>query len=880
MFDRLSMRTSAFTPEAAGAIYIFRGGKMNKSHFTTRRHVLLCSVALLSIVSLDTAAMAQTTPTAEPLPDTPGQVVDTSSEPVAEGAGATVEADIVVTAQRRAERLSRVPISAVAFNAETLQTKVITSEQDLGTIVPGLVVKNGQTANQLSYSMRGQTLDPFSGTSPAVLPYLNEVPYSPYNTATSFFDLQSLQVLKGPQGTLFGRNATGGAVLYTTPAPGDRLGGNLIVRAGERGTFQMQGAIDLPIAKELLAIRLAGDISKENGFIHNRFTGNTLGDRDSQSGRATVLFTPTSALRNTTLIQYDHFGGTEGQGNIYTYYTSPNGSGQQYVNNGKTSILNTNGTPLTSTLDTVYNTFSSLLFNLDGNNLGDSNLTPGPAYGPGRFPGGVLGNATYTRENPYDIYLQFDLPHKSNNILVSNTTEYEASESLKIKNIASYNHTNTTLPTNLAGGPFGALWTYNNPNNPTGISGNGPPGGQRFIATTYTEELQLQGKLLDDRMSYTVGGFYSHFKHSDTTPVHVGAEIDPNAGAAPVFGLPVDIDYSATATDISKAAYAQLDYNITEKLKFTAGGRYTWETVSLRQNPGSIFIVSGVTTAQDEQRRKLSDPSWTFNLQYQINNSNMVYIAQRGSFRSGNFNTVVLPLNDANFFDNENAKDVEVGYKFSGRLGTMPARLNIAAYQVTVKNAQHAIYAIVSGNPAGFTVNVPEQKTKGIEVDGSIRLAPWLDISATGAYTDAKYTKGVVNVSKLTGVPGSTIRVDSYPDTPKWSGTLGADVTLPMPDSIGEVVLHGDYYAQSHTFFSSAEGSITPGTRLKGYDIANMRLSWNNILQSKFSAAVYAKNLFDKFYYASGYALGAAGGYNTAYPGAPRTVAAEVSVKF
>jgi iron complex outermembrane recepter protein len=852
---------------------------MKTGVFKTVRQALLCGIAL-SFVSLDTAAVAQASPEDLQSPFSPDQASVPDSSSPGDSVGPRTDIDIVVTAQRRSERLSRVPVSVLAFDSEMLQTKVIISEQDVGTIVPGLVVKNGQTANQLSYSMRGQTLDPFSGTSPAVLPYLNEVPYSPYNTATSFFDLQSLQVLKGPQGTLFGRNATGGAVLYTTPVPGDRLAGNLIVRAGQRETFQLQGAIDLPLVRDLLAVRLAGDISKENGFMRNRYTGNTLGDRDSRSGRATILLTPTPSLKNITLFQYDYFGGTEGQGNIYTYYTTPNAAGQQFVNNGRTSILNTNGTLLTSTLDTVYNVFSGLLFNLDGHNIGDSNLTPGPTYGPGRFPGGVEGNAAYTRANPFDIYLQFDLPHKSKNTFVSNTTEFDFGDSLTIKNIASYNHTDTTMPTNLAGGPFGALWTYNNPNNPTGPSGEGPPGGQRFIATTYTEELQLQGKALDDRLRYTVGGFYSHFQHSDTTPVHVGAEIDPNAGAAAAFGLPVDVAYSATAKDISRAIYAQFDFDLTNRLKFTAGGRYTWETVSLRQNPGSVFIVTGVTTADEVQRRNLSDPSWTFNLQYQIDSSNMVYIAQRGSFRSGNFNTVVLPLNDANFFANENAIDVELGYKFSGRLGTMPARFNVAAYMVRVTDAQHAIYAIVSGNPAGFTVNVPEKETKGVEVDWSIQVTPWLGLNATGAYTDARYTKGVVDVSNLTGVPGSTIRVDSYPDTPKWSGTFGADLTLPVPENIGTVILHGDVYGQTHTYFSSAEGSITPGTRLKGYTIANVRLSWNNVLRSNFSLAVYAKNVFDRFYYASGYALGAAGGYNTAYPGAPRTVAAELSVRF
>ena len=852
---------------------------MDSRQLKLQRQILLSGVASLSVITLAPSAMAQDSADNAAMPASAEQTTVRSLDPEVEVTN-TVNTEIVVTAQRREERQSRVPVAVLAFDAETLETNVITSEQDLGSIVPGLVVKNGQTANQLSYSMRGQTLDPFSGTSPAVLPYLNEVPYSPYNTATSFFDLESLQVLKGPQGTLFGRNATGGAVLYTTPLPGNDFEGNLIARLGERNLFQVQGAIDLPIVSDLLAIRLAGDITMQDGYILNRYTGNTLGDRDSQSGRATILLTPSSRLQHTTLIQYDHFGGTEGQGSIYTYYTHPNAAGEQFINNGITSVLNTNGSPLTSTLDTVYNAFSGLLFNLDGNNLGDSNLTPGPAFAPGRFPGGVLGYAQFIRANPYDIYLEFDLPHESDNFFISNTTEFEISDAITLKNIFSYNDTSTILPTNLAGGPFGALWTYNNPNNPTGPSGNGGPGGQTFFAETFTEELQLQGELLDGRMNFTVGGFYSHFEHSDTTPVHVGAEIDPNAGAAAAFGLPVDVAYSATATDESKAVYAQIAYDITDALKFTAGGRYTWEKVSLFQNPGSVFVVTGATTTDTVQRRDLSDPSWTFSLQYQIDPSNMVYVAQRGSFRSGNFNTVVLPLNDANFFDNENAVDYEVGYKFSGLLVSVPARFNFAAYQVDVTDAQHAIYAIVSGNPAGYTVNVPKQRTRGVEVDFALGITPWLDISANAAYTDAEYTDGVIDTSRLTGVPGSTVVVDSYPDTPEWSGTFAVDLRLPFSPDMGEVVLHGDVYAQSQTFFSSNEGSITPGTSLDGYEVVNLRLSWNNIMRSNFSLAVYAKNVFDTFYYTSGYALGAAGGYNTAYPGAPRTVAAELSIGF
>jgi iron complex outermembrane receptor protein len=788
--------------------------------------------------------------------------------------------DIVVTAQRREQKLSKVPISVVAFNAQQLQSKVIVSEQDMGTLVPGLLVKNGQTSNQLSYSMRGQTLDPFSGTSPAVLTYLNEAPYNPFNTSSSFFDLGSIQVLKGPQGTLFGRNATGGAVLYTTPMPGNEVAGNLIIRGGQRDTFQAQGAIDIPLVKDMLLVRVAGDYDRQKGYIHNILTGHTLGDTDNASGRLTIVFKPTANLKNTTIIQYDHYSGTEGAGSIYDYYTTPNAAGQQYINNGVTSVLNTTGNRLTSTLDTVYNTYSGVLFNKAGNNLGDSNLTPGPAYGPGRFPGGVAGYVAYSRAHPYDIALEFDLPHRAHTTFVSNTTQYDRSDALTVKNIFSYMNTFSTLSGNLDGGPFGGLWLYNDPNNATGLSGTGGPGGQTFKSTTYSDELQVQGKLLDNRLSYTAGGFFSSFKHFDIIPVFVGSEIDPNAGAALAFGLPADIDYTYNSKDISKAVYAQVDYKITDKLSAVVGGRYTWESVSLTQAPGSLFLITGASTPGQVQHKNLSAPSWTFNLQYQINPDNMIYFAQRGSFRSGNFNGTVNPVANANSFTNEYAHDFELGYKFNGRVGAAQFRLNAAVYEEIVKHAQHAVYAVIQGNPAGFTLNVPESRTKGVEVDTSLGIADWLNISATGAYTDAKYTKGNVDISTLTGTPGYIIQFNSYPDTPKWSGTVGADITLPVDRSIGKVILHGDVYGQTSSYFSSNDGSVTPGTRLPGYTTVNMRLSWNNIMRSKVSAAVYVKNLTDRLYYVSGYALGASAGVNTAYPGAPRTVAAEVSVKF
>lgn len=121
-------------------------------------------------------------------------------------------ADIVVTARRTEEKLQDVPVAVAAFSTASLAERRIVSEADLQVATPGLTVRSTTSSNQLNYSIRGQSVDSFSYSSPAVVAYFNNVPVGG-TTATAFFDLGSIQVLKGPQGTLFGRNATGGAVL-------------------------------------------------------------------------------------------------------------------------------------------------------------------------------------------------------------------------------------------------------------------------------------------------------------------------------------------------------------------------------------------------------------------------------------------------------------------------------------------------------------------------------------------------------------------------------------------------------------------------------------------------------------------------------------------
>ena len=135
--------------------------------------------------------------------------------------------EIVVTAQRKNESLVEVPVSITAISADSLSKQAISTERDLQIAVPGLTVRAAFSSDQLNYSLRGQTIDPFTYSQPGVVPYVNDYAVPAGYASAPLYDLQSVQVLKGPQGTLFGRNAIGGAVLFTTAKPTHDFGSTI-----------------------------------------------------------------------------------------------------------------------------------------------------------------------------------------------------------------------------------------------------------------------------------------------------------------------------------------------------------------------------------------------------------------------------------------------------------------------------------------------------------------------------------------------------------------------------------------------------------------------------------------------------------------------------
>ena len=751
--------------------------------------------------------------------------------------------EILVTARRREENLQDVPIAVAALSQADLEQNQIATELDLQRAVPGLTIRQSGSANQFNFSIRGQSVDTYTNSPPSVLTYTNEAQVVT-RASTSFYDLSSIQVLKGPQGTLFGRNATGGAVLFETAKPKDRLEGYLLARYSSYDLFRAEGAVSLPLS-DSAGLRIAGFYEVGGAFVDNRRTGVRLGKQDLGSIRATLVLRPGGNIENTTVVQHTREGGT----NVPTLLYSAYGCGERF-----------NGVPLNSTADCVYgpaDVFGAFGFYVRAN--------------PNIFQGGVNAAADRQRAwGPWQTETGVPLYHDAKSTYVINTTQIDLSDDIKLKNIFLWNRSEADDGFTYDGSPYMIFQIFGTAN--PGLTTLTDPKG--FIQKTrqISNELQLQGTAADGKLNFVAGGYY--LKQDDENDSWLLAfDFSPIARGSL-------LRYHALTTAESIAAFAQGTYALTDRLNFTGGLRWTWEKATSKQLPGSLF-----GTAAPRQVLKDNKPSWNISLDYKLTPDLLVYAGHRGSWRAGSFNYSVPPIDatadrGGNRFLPETTKDVEIGLKYSGDGLGVPLTFNTAGFIQWVDNIQRAAYVPEpSGTPSLVTTNVPKARIQGVEAALDIRAAPWLDIGVSGAYTDAKYTSNVVILPNSVGVFTPT-RYGPFADVPKWTGNAYVEARNDMGPDKGVVSLRLDVYGQSEFFFSNVGATLAPETGIAGYALVNARIAWANFNGTGFTAAVFARNLFNKPYYTGGNSIGATLGLNTSVPGRPRIIGGEVRLQF
>ncbi|MDR3246057.1 MAG: TonB-dependent receptor, partial [Prevotellaceae bacterium] len=241
---------------------------------------------------------------------------------------------VTVTAQQREQQLMDIPITISAVSAQTLESSNIRNPEQLSDFVPGLNIRV-QTPHRPTFVIRGLSSDEVSPTAqPRVSVYFNNIPTSRASMAlTELYDMERVEVAKGPQGTLFGRGAQIGAINFISRKPTDDLGGYLSASGGNFATKEVQGAINVPIVKNKLMARASGIYSYQDGYVKNLSGGDNLNGKNTFGGRLALAYQPIEKLRFDLMVNYqkDDNPGTafmskkypnSNGGDIFSYETS------------------------------------------------------------------------------------------------------------------------------------------------------------------------------------------------------------------------------------------------------------------------------------------------------------------------------------------------------------------------------------------------------------------------------------------------------------------------------------------------------------------------------------------------------------------------------
>ena len=765
--------------------------------------------------------------------------------------------EIVVTARRREESQQTVPLAVTAFSSDDLRTKQINTAEDLQFHTPSLQVRSDGVFGgaQPNISIRGQRAVTLGG-EPAVITYFADAPAGSGALGRSLYDLKSIQVLKGPQGTLFGKNSTGGAVLYTPNRPGPEFGGSIEVRVGNYNLREVTPVINLPVS-DSLSFRLAGQFTRREGYTTNVVTGQDLDDRHSDAERLSILLDPTEWFENYTVLSYfssNEKGPSSELHGIKPCVTVPNpafgfGPGQTPFDQ----------VPIQGIADCFYgpqwDTMTATLqagFGL-------------PSYAQRGSPSLQQALATQQSLGIRKTQLDIDPSVRMKSKAINNTTTIQLGKA-KLKNIFTYEVLNSLLNSELDGSPFSIISVT---------------GGRQDPRRTLTDELQLSGTAFDDDLSWVTGAYYEHVK----------LDINDAGGMANIFtDVPFVgqvLDQAAGNDDESKALYAQSTYALTPKLKVTGGARYTWDDrrynsvghyISALGTTCMFYDSNGVPLSPCElaSSRSFKEPTWTVALEYAATDNVFAYLTHRHGYKAGGFN-VTQPDINLNSFKPEKVNDLEAGLKADAHLLGRPIRSNIALFYSKYSDIQRLLTTFDGIATSSATVNAAKAHVYGAEVEVSYLAADSLMLSLFYTNLQSKY-------DEFTGTNSSGAPFDAsgnrFAYLPKNSGGLGVSLRLPISATAGELNVNANYFAQSEQSYSDLGDSLEPDALVAGYGLLNLSVDWHDVFLSGTDVSLFVSNVTDKEYVSL--ATSQLDGNGTSYYryGEPRTYGLRLSYAF
>ena len=748
---------------------------------------------------------------------------------------------IVVTARRVEERLQDVPISITVVNQEQITQRNIVNAADLSIYTPSLSTNAKYGPEKASFAIRGFVQDPT--TAPSVGVYFADVvaPRGAGSTTSgggvgigNLFDLQNVQVLKGPQGTLFGRNTTGGAVLLVPRKPSGDLEGYIEGSLGNYDMRRVQGVLNVPLS-DTFKVRMGVDRMKRDGYLknHSGLGPDALGDTDFVSARLSVVADITPNLENYTIASY--------------------------------SLSDNHGIALR-------------------------------AVGCNRESEGAvarLGCAQIDRQNMrgdgwWDVESsEADPKLRMETWQVINTTTWTASDNLTIKNILSYGEFTETTRSSFYGDNL-----LDNTGTRTlqliRLANNA--GYHNSSQSTFTEELQLQGSSADGRLDWQAGGYYEESNPlgfssqlasnslnclGPLNDLQCGASSSTQIGDTLIYQTNISRQFQKTWFR-SKGVYAQGTYDLTDQLSLTGGLRYTWDshkhyfaqtgiafptennpvfycsnTYRLRNADGSapIFInQNDPSPCFVTYEAKSKKPTWVLDLQYKPINDIMLYAKWARGYRAGGVSAGFIGYES---WEPEKVDTYELGAKTTFRNSFAHGYFNVAGFyndfrdQQIVASLRRATTGPLLGGQA--IVNVGKSRIWGIEVDSSATLFDSLRLDVGYTYLNTK-----VKEIQVPTVPDDlqTIWAQIIPSaaegsqlalSPKHKLTASATYTLPLDESIGRISFGATWVHTSSQVQSLAtlpEFGIFAPT-----DLVNLNATWADVLGAPVDVSAFVTNL-------------------------------------
>jgi outer membrane receptor protein involved in Fe transport len=656
------------------------------------------------------------------------------------------DSEIIVTAQRRAEALQDVPIAVSAFSGDALKSSRLDSASNLVLQVPNLNYSQ-QLYGSSNFQIRGIGYSLVTTAGDQGVGVAEN--YAPIDRAritdAEFYDVERVEVLRGPQGTLYGRNATGGVINILTNKPGlGENGASATAEYGNYNTVRMRGFVNLSPSEEF-GVRVAGFYLNRDGIMKNVATGNDIDTRDLWSFRASVKAQPADRFRITGI--WEHFEADDsryGQRQACINDPGPASIGGITVNSPVARAYLSEGCQQASIYapgalqgtNNAASTISGQLTNLSGFITGDVNA-------------GV---------NQPDHLRRMSLSRDPSNKVVSNnyqlTVEWDPTDNLTLSSISNRNLDHTIQ----SGGLPQATTPFNvTPLTPGGVFNDPQIGPSRFLTVEnynilrqrqFSQEFRLQsdfGGMID----FNLGAFYYtasrsndiyFFANGQTVYVRAAvpsAYVDPNPtpdGTGHNYYLSHS-DYKLK----SKAGFGELYFRPSETLQFTLGARYTNDVKKQPLSP-LVFLTPGRGLRQGAlQRAEFNEWTGRAVAEWKPTRDNMIYASFSRGYKGGGFNPPTEgDLNSS--FAPETVDAFEIGTKnsfFDRRL-----TLNLTGFYYKYNDFQYS----VSEGLTTVTRNI-DSTIYGLELESTFRPTPALSIHLTGGFLKTKIEEGPNNRS-------------------------------------------------------------------------------------------------------------------------------------